>query len=109
MGTSNSVDEIIKSMESAMYDIILERITTDKEVDDCYLINDVENCKLQIMYMEQAVQDGKLRGISLLNLMKSIDDADETEDSALLMPDAEAIHRFAESYRPEIEKLLASL
>lgn len=101
------IDEIIRNMESAMYDVILERITTDEEVEDCYLVNDVNNGKLQIMYMEQAYQDGKLRGTSLLDLMENINNGNE--DSSLWMPDVEAIHRLAESYRPQIEKIVDNL
>lgn len=45
-----STDDILKAMEEAMYDLILERIITDEDVEDCYLVNDVANGKLQIIY-----------------------------------------------------------
>lgn len=104
-----SADTIIRNMEKAMYDLILERITDDENVEDCYLVNDIENGKLQIMYMEQAYDNdtGKFRGVPLLNLMEKI--AEHSSGAEIWMPDEKAIRNHAEKHRHQIEEFLARL
>lgn len=102
-----NTDDILKNMEEAMYDLILERITTDEDVEDCYLVNDVANGKLQIMYMEQAFENGKLRGKSLIDLMRNSEGLDER--AVMWIPDSKAIHEYAERFRPQVDKILARL
>lgn len=104
-----SADAIIRNMEKAMYNLILERIADDENVEDCYLVNNIEDGKLQIMYMEQAYDDdtGKFQGVPLLNLMEKI--AEHSSGAEIWMPDERAIRQHAEKHRHQIEGLLARL
>lgn len=55
--------------------------------------------------MEQAYENGKLRGKSLLDLLQNSEGVDE--GAVMWMPDSDAIHNYAERFRPQIDAILA--
>lgn len=94
-------DEQIYALELAIREAVQERIDTDLDVADCYLLIIPDKLMVQMMYLEESNLTTTNRDVALLNLMYDLTDSCGGDE--IWMPDDEAIRDLAESYRDLLE------
>lgn len=91
---------VLEALERAILEAVKERITVDPDVADAYMRINPNEWSVTVMYVEESCATWPNNDIPLLNLMKDLNDCDGFEE---WVPDTEAIHDLAQSYREMVE------
>lgn len=96
----NMSDSLINLLEQAIYEAVQHRIDTDADVADTYLRitpdTEEDGFMIRIMYIEESNLKQPNRDVALLNLMIDRKGSMGDED---FIPNKEAIHKLAQSYK----------
>lgn len=91
---------ILDALERAILEAVKERITVDPDVEDAFMRIDPNEWSVTVMYVEESCATWPNNDIPLISLMTDLNDCDGFEE---WVPNLEAIHELALSYRDMIE------